>query len=70
MILRETPASFVLINQHDHARVAGRMAAHWRPDYFMGSQRRAEVELAVQLHDCGWIPLDQHGTWDPDTQTP
>lgn len=70
MILRETPASFVLINQHDHARVAGVMAAYWRADYFLGAERRAEVELAVQQHDCGWISLDQHGTWDAGTQRP
>jgi hypothetical protein len=70
MILRETPASFVLINQHDHARVAGVMAAHWRPDYFLGPERRAAVELAIQEHDCGWIPLDQQGAWDTTTQRP
>jgi hypothetical protein len=70
MILRETPVSFVLINQHDHARVAGQMAAHWRPEYFAGPERWAEVVLAVAEHDCGWIGLDQNGGWDATSQRP
>jgi hypothetical protein len=71
MILRETPPSFVLINQHDHARVAGVLASHWHPDYFYGPERREEVLLAVEQHDCGWIPLDQNGGgWDVATQRP
>jgi hypothetical protein len=70
MILRETPASFVLINQHDHALVAGGMAAHWRPEYFQGPEYRAEVLLAIREHDCGWIRLDDHIAWDAATQSP
>jgi hypothetical protein len=71
MILRETPPSFVLINQHDHARVAGVMAAHWHPDNFAGPERREDVLFAVQEHDCGWIPLDQNGGgWDAATHRP
>jgi Protein of unknown function (DUF3891) len=70
MILRENPSSYVLINQHDHAGVAGEMAAHWHPDYFAGPERRPEVLLAIREHDCGWIPLDEHGGWDATGQRP
>ena len=64
MIVRETPDSFILVNQHDHARVAGLMAAHWHPDYFPGPARRAAVELAVHHHDLAWIVPDRDEAWD------
>lgn len=70
MILRETPSSFHCINQHDHARVAGVLIEHWQPAYFEGAALRPEVELAVQQHDRGWIPLDAAPSWNEQTRAP
>ncbi|MGV3502290.1 MAG: DUF3891 family protein [Adhaeribacter sp.] len=68
MIVRETPDSFVLITQHDHARLAGIMAAHWHPDYFPGPAQRQAVELAVHSHDLAWIVPDRQEAWDAARQ--
>lgn len=68
MIVRETPDRFILINQNDHAHVAGILAAHWHADYFPGPERRASVELAVHHHDLAWILPDQHEAWDAGNQ--
>ncbi|WP_375433973.1 DUF3891 family protein [uncultured Hymenobacter sp.] len=70
MIVRETPASFYYVNQHDHARVAGVLIEHWHPHYFEGAALRPEVELAVQQHDRGWIPLDAAPRWNEQTHAP
>jgi hypothetical protein len=70
MILRETPASWVLINQHDHARVAGIMAAHWNPEYIPTPARWPQVLHAVEQHDRAWINLDQQLAWDAANQKP
>lgn len=70
MIVRETPASFHYITQHDHARLAGVLIEHWQPRYFEGAARRPEVELAVQQHDRGWIPLDAAPRWNEQTRAP
>ena len=70
MIVRETPASFYYLNQHDHARVAGVLADHWQPQYFEDAARRAEVMLAIYQHDRAWIPLDAAPLWNEQTQAP
>ncbi|HEX8426850.1 DUF3891 family protein [Hymenobacter sp.] len=70
MIVRETPASFYYISQHDHARVAGVLIEHWQPEYFEGAALRPEVELAVQQHDRGWIPLDAAPRWNEQHHAP
>ncbi|UOQ64720.1 DUF3891 family protein [Hymenobacter volaticus] len=70
MIVRETPSSFHCIKQHDHARVAGVLIEHWQPAHFKGTALRPEVELAVQQHDRGWIPLDATPTWNEQTHAP
>ncbi|GAB3286883.1 DUF3891 family protein [Hymenobacter tenuis] len=70
MIVRETPTRFICITQHDHAHVAGVLAAHWQPAYFEDAAHRPEVEFAIYQHDRGWIPLDDAPAWNEQTQTP
>ncbi|MBX0292375.1 DUF3891 family protein [Hymenobacter sp. HSC-4F20] len=70
MIVRETPASFIYLTQHDHAQVAAVLAQHWRAEYFEDAGRRPEVELAVRQHDRAWIPLDAAPIWNETAHRP
>ncbi|TGE21063.1 DUF3891 family protein [Hymenobacter metallicola] len=70
MIVRETPTSFICIDQHDHAQISGTLAAHWQPRYFEGTTWRPAVELAAAQHDRAWIPLDAAPIWNEAAQVP
>lgn len=70
MIVRETPTSFICIDQHDHAQISGVLAAHWQPAYFAGAAWRPAVELAAAQHDRAWIPLDAAPIWNETSQVP
>ncbi|MBB3126040.1 hypothetical protein FHS19_000694 [Paenibacillus rhizosphaerae] len=70
MILRERQDSFVLIRQHDHAKLSGQIAEHLLPNWMpTGSDREAAV-LAITQHDRGWIYLDQNPLWDSESSSP
>ncbi|MFC7395389.1 DUF3891 family protein [Scopulibacillus cellulosilyticus] len=70
MIVRERSKDFVLIQQDDHARISGDFARLWRDDYFIGNDRRKEVETAVAEHDRGWIAPDSEPFIDDKTGKP
>lgn len=70
MILRETPTCWVLINQHDHALVAGMLTAHWNPAFIPNMAWWPQVLEAVTEHDRGWIGLDQQVAWQEASQKP
>jgi hypothetical protein len=70
VIVREKENSFVMVRQHDHARVSGDVAAAWKAAFFPGPERRDEVVLAVREHDRGWIGLDETPVWNDRIQAP
>jgi len=66
MIVREKDGEFILVKQHDHGQLAGRIASHWR-------DRPAPYEstlLAIHNHDLGWQLLDQSVKLNPFTGKP
>jgi hypothetical protein len=71
MIVRQEGSDFVLIQQHEHARLAGWLAASWGNDRMspLAKPRHALV-LATTLHDIGWQALDDNPIWDEDTAGP
>lgn len=64
MIIRETERDFVLVQQHDHARVSGDVAAHMAVPYFVDTGYVDDVLLAVYEHDRSWIRLDETPIWN------
>jgi hypothetical protein len=70
MIIREREESFILITQHDHAKISGEIAQHWKDKYFKGEERKEEAVLAISEHDRGWIESDSAPLWNSHQQKP
>ncbi|WP_077213502.1 DUF3891 family protein [Bacillus dakarensis] len=70
MIVAQQNDSFIMINQHDHAKVSGLLAENWRDDYFFGVERKLDVIFAIYEHDRGWIDLDKNPLLNKRTQIP
>lgn len=65
MIVTSRDSSLVLVNQLDHARMAGRLASAWGNSVFESPSPYDPVILAVSGHDSGWeqpdsVPLLDH----------
>jgi hypothetical protein len=70
MIIREREHSFIMITQHDHAKISGEMAQNWKDEYFKGDDRKKEVVLGIYEHDRGWIEPDSAPLWNQNQQKP
>lgn len=66
MIVRETPDSFVLVRQHDHALVSGSFAEHWAE----APRPYRSTLYAVANHDVAWRELDREARWNKETGRP
>ena len=58
MIRFETDAGWTLIEHREHARLAGRLAAHWGNAEFPAPEPRADILEAVTRHDDAWVVRD------------
>ncbi|MBT2680232.1 DUF3891 family protein [Bacillus sp. ISL-35] len=70
MIIHEREKDFIMVAQHDHARISMEAAINWRDDYFKGSDRKESVVLAVREHDRCWIEPDKDPLWNEQTRQP
>jgi len=70
MIICEYKQNFIMISQHDHAKISGEIAQNWNDDFFYGIDRKEEVVLAAYEHDRGWIDLDAAPLWNDQQQIP
>lgn len=70
MIIRETEQQFVMISQHDHARLSGDVAAHFAEKFFVNTRYIKDVLLAVYEHDRSWIRLDETPVWNDRDRIP
>lgn len=70
MVRREVEAGWILMTQHDHARLAGEIIRHWGNDRFASPDPYNEVVFAVEEHDCGWITWDSRPKLNPATGYP
>lgn len=66
MIVRERPDSYVLVEQHEHARVSGEFARHWAAEL----RPYDDTVYAVTNHDVGWRSLDAEVRFDPGSGRP
>jgi hypothetical protein len=62
MIRREAHGQFVLITQHDHALLAGRLARRFGNARFARPQPAEPTLRGIDLHDSGWPLHDQAPT--------
>jgi hypothetical protein len=66
VIVRETPDSFVLVKQHDHALASGEFARRWADQ-----PRPLESTLyAIAHHDVAWRGPDAEVRWNEETGRP
>lgn len=70
MIILEREEEFLMITQHDHARVSGEIAQQWKDEFFIGMDKKDEVILAIYQHDRGWIDLDAAPLWNSQDNRP
>lgn len=70
MIWREREHSFIMIRQHDHAKLSGVFSRHLDAGPTSSQDRWEEVKLGCEQHDRGWIPLDQIPVWNDAEQAP
>lgn len=70
MIIYEGENSFIMISQHEHAKVSGEIAQNWKDEFFYGIDRKEEVVLGIYEHDRGWIDLDAVPLWNDEQQKP
>ncbi|WP_171056215.1 DUF3891 family protein [Paenibacillus sinopodophylli] len=70
LIVYERENSFILIAQHDHARICGDLVAAWKNELFSSEDRREELNLAAYEHDSSWTQLDLLPLWNDAAQAP
>ena len=70
MIIHESEHSFMMITQHDHAKISGDIAQNWKEEYFKGLERKEDVVLGIYEHDRGWIEPDLSPLWNQNEQKP
>lgn len=70
MIVHERDNDFIMIKQHDHAKISGEIVLNWKKNFFLRSKLREEADWAIAQHDRAWIPLDEHPLWDDENGRP
>lgn len=60
MIRHAQDGQWLLVTQHDHALLSGRLAEHIGNDRF--ARPAARAVLGISLHDCGWPLHDDNPT--------
>ncbi|WP_144463629.1 DUF3891 family protein [Siminovitchia fortis] len=69
MIVRERPDEFVMIEQHHHAEISGKLMCCLKEELLKG-QARESVTFAVYQHDCGWKLADKQPIWNDSELAP
>ncbi|WP_169084876.1 DUF3891 family protein [Paenibacillus sp. PL91] len=70
MIVYEKENAFILIAQHDHARISGDLVSAWQEQLFHSAERRDELAYAAYEHDSSWIDLDRIPLWNDADHIP
>ena len=68
MIRHRLGDEFVLITQHDHAQLSGKLAEHVGNSLFSPPTPYQETVDGIGLHDCGWPLHDERPTLNPQGQ--
>jgi hypothetical protein len=68
MIIRNEEDRFILIKQHDHGLLAGRIASNWGNEAF--EKPTDELIFAASMHDISWHPYDEEVKWNNKRKEP
>src|SRR5688500_16293327 len=68
MIRHRLGEDFILITQHDHAQLSGRLAEHVGNALFAPPTPYQETVDGIALHDCGWPLHDDRPTLNAQGQ--
>lgn len=68
MIRHRRGDEFLLVTQHDHAQLSGRLATHLGNSAFAPPSPYRETVDGIALHDCGWPLHDDEPTLNPQGQ--
>ena len=68
MIRHRLGDDFILITQHDHAQLSGRLAERVGNALFSAPTPFQETVDGIALHDCGWPLHDERPTLNPQGQ--
>lgn len=68
MIRHRLGDEFVLITQHDHAQLSGKLATRVGNALFSPPSPYQETVDGIALHDCGWPLHDERPTLNPQGQ--
>ncbi|WP_139991542.1 DUF3891 family protein [Paenibacillus paridis] len=70
MIVYEKEDVFILIAQHDHARISGDLVSAWQGELFHSAELKAKLDYAAYEHDSSWIDLDRIPLWNDAANAP
>jgi hypothetical protein len=70
VILVRHPGGHVAVAQAEHAAMCGELACAWGNGRFGSVEPEAEVRLAAEQHELGWVDWDRAPTLDPATGLP
>ena len=70
MIVVKKEDTFLMFEQHEHAKVSGLMASYWSDELFFGKGMKEEAVYAISQHDRAWIPLDERPKWNEEKESP
>lgn len=70
MIVREREKHFVMIEQHHHAQLAGKLFLQLHDEFLPSKQWREDIFYAIFEHDCGWIHFDDVPFWNDGKNIP
>lgn len=70
MIVRESDQQFIMVGQHDHARLSGDAASRFTESCFVDTNYIQDVLAGVYEHDRSWIRLDETPVWNDRDRAP
>lgn len=70
MIVKERKDDFVMIEQHEHAKLSGHLFCHLKKEYKPSKTFVSAVQYAIYNHDYGWIPFDKAPFWNDEQNSP
>ena len=70
MIIRESERDFIMIRQHHHAAISGKMMESVQANFFPDDSFKHSVLYAIKMHDFGWENFDKEPFWNDEKDTP